>query len=33
MERKQGKVEGEKDRDGGDEDDEGHLCTFTDKQK
>ena len=27
-----GKAEDEKDRDGGDEDDEGQLCTFTDQQ-
>ena len=33
MERKKGKAKDEIDRDGGDEDDEGHSCTFTDQQK
>ena len=28
-----GEVEDGKDRDGGDEDDKGHLCTFTDQHK
>ena len=33
MEWKKGKADDEKGRDGGDEDNEEHLCTSTDQQK